>query len=151
MARSHENGECLQEQELVTATLTISQLRECLPNVGHFFSEAGFDTVVVMYGWGAKLPNEELWQLLEIPTVQIQEFAAQGEKQGIFELGKSDLIIQTTGKEASLTLCHESDVHFVSGDPLLLETFAEWWRGKGVGLSKSSRTITGPRSWTRIE
>jgi hypothetical protein len=151
MVHSHESRQDAQEQEIVTEPLTSLQLRECLPDVIRFFSVAGFDTVVVMYGWGSKLQNDKLWQPLEIAATQIQEFAARSEKQGFFEFGKSDLIIQTPGKEASLTLCHESDVHFVSRDISLLEKFVEWWRGKGVGLSSSSRTVTGPVSWTKIE
>jgi len=151
MEHSHQSNVDSKQKEIVTEPLTVLLMKDCLSEIAPFFVRLGFEVVTVMYGWGSKLPNDKLWQPFNISVSQIQEIAERSEMEGIFELGKSDLIIQSPKKEVIFTLCHESDVHFVSGTESYLEEFVRWWHGKGVSLSESSYTVSGPRSWMEIQ
>jgi hypothetical protein len=141
----------MQKLEIVTGHLSVPQLRQCVPEVGRFFEAAGFSKVSVVYGWGCNLPPDRQWEATEIAPGELEQFADRSEQAGIVQLGKSDLIIQDPDKTAILKLCHESDMHFVSADPAVLDQVIAWWRGKGFSLSQSLYSMVGPRDWKTVD
>jgi hypothetical protein len=140
-------------QHVATRPLSVEELKARIPEIQHLLLDWGHDRVRVTFGYGSKLPMDQLWIPTEIDTPSIGEFIDDAARKGIFELGQSDLDIEDRQETFAFKLCHESDIHFESIDRGLVEQVITLWRGRGLGLSESIR----PRGssletvWTPID
>ncbi|HKW96567.1 MAG TPA: hypothetical protein VJN43_02490 [Bryobacteraceae bacterium] len=94
---------------------------------------------------------DELWQPIAISPAQLQTFITRSETQGIFSLGASDLIIQDAKGDIIFTLCHESDIHFVSDNSSFVDQVLKLWQGQGLTVYVSDYTPVGRPVWAKID
>jgi hypothetical protein len=86
----------------------------------------------VSYGWACNLDADQLWKDQRIPTSSLPSFVNRSTAEGIVFLGGSDLHIKGVRVAFSFTLCHESDIHFESPDPLLVSRVTNAWAESGL-------------------
>jgi hypothetical protein len=140
-------------RQVRTKPLAIEALQARIPEIQHLLLNWGYDRINVTFGYGSKLPMNQLWVPTEIDTSSLGAFIGDASRKGIFELGQSDLHIEDRQETLEFRLCHESDIHFESIDQGLVEQVITLWRGRGLGLNVS----TGPKGsalakvWTPID
>jgi hypothetical protein len=142
----------MSQQEVCTEPLSIDQLRESLSEMTEFLLSVGHNHVSVTYGWGCNLPADQLWLPAQIDTAQLESFVQQSVRNGVFVFGCSDLHIEDPQKTLEFRLCHESDIHFGSDDPRLLELVINLFKQKGRTLysSPGPRGSAARKEWKRI-
>jgi hypothetical protein len=140
-------------QQVKTRPLTVEELRARIPEIQHLLLGWGHDRVSVTFGYGTKLPMDQLWIPKEIDTSSIGAFVDGAVRKGIFEVGGSDLHIEDRQETLEFRLCHESDIHFESTDQGLVEQVITFWRGRGLGIQVSTgeKGSALPRVWTSAD
>jgi len=139
------------EEEIVTNPLSLDQLEKNIPEITNLKVALG-TPVNVEYGWGCNLPTDQLWQTTLIDFSDLQNFIESARKSGIFKLGASDPHVSDLDGRWSFTLCHESDLHFVSSDRQLIEQIAAMWNSSGFNVQVSPyATVQGHRKWRKID
>ena len=93
------------------------------------------------------MPQDELWQPIQVMSAGLWAFIEQSEEKGIFRLGASDLHIHDVSETFEFKLCHESDIQFRSGDQKLLDQVAQLWLAKGL----TAYLAAGDGEWKRLE
>ena len=82
------------EEEIVTNSLSVEQLQESIPEMARFFAAIDRKRISVEYGWGCKLPTDQLWNPMQMDASQLQEFVENSQRNGALKLGSGDLIIR---------------------------------------------------------
>lgn len=100
-----------------------------------------------MYGWGCKLPIDELWRYTEIDTPGAHRVRRAKRSRRIFQFGRSDLHIHNVNETLEFTLYHESeyhesDIHFASRDPGPIERAIALWREQGLAFYRIDESRT---------
>ena len=139
------------EEEIVTNSLSVEKLQESIPEMARFLELVERKRISVEYGWGCNLPTSQLWNPMPMEPSQLEEFFEESRKNGTFTLGSSDLTIRDVEGSMSFTICHESDLHFVSGDKRLLEQVATMWSGKGFTIYVGPNNIGVRREWKKVD
>jgi hypothetical protein len=133
------------EEEIVTNSLSVEQLQESIPEMSRLLAAIDRRRISVEYGWGCNFPTDKLWSPTQIEQSDLQEYIEESRKNGIVTLGSSDLIVRDLEGSMNFTICHESDLHFVTNDKRLLQQVATMWIRKGFTVYVSLHT-TGGRS-----
>jgi len=87
---------------------------------------------MVSYGWGCRLEIDDLWQGRPVPTTGLRAFIRESIERGVFPLGDGDLFIEAPSKLFRFQICHESDLHFRSEEPLLVDDVRSRWASAGI-------------------
>jgi len=139
------------EEEIVTNPLTLQQLETSVPEVVNLLLALGTQ-VNVVYGYACNLPIDELWQAMQMDLSHLKDFIAKSRKDEILALGASDLHVNDLEKRWSFKICHESDLHFVTSDRMLLEQVAALWSHRGFTVHVSPYTaVQAPREWRLMD
>jgi len=96
-----------QYQEVVTESLSVEQMRDCIPDIIRFLISAGSDHLNVTYGWACSLPQDKLWLPHVVETAKLDTFIERSVRDGILSFGRSDLHIEDPLETIEFTLCHE--------------------------------------------
>jgi hypothetical protein len=140
----------VQAQEIAATLLPAQTLREWIGELACFLDTVGHGPYSVELGWGATLPTEQLWHQVEVAPKDIPALIRESEAKGVIRLGTSDLIIRSKERAINFTICHDSDIHFVSSDEDLLRTVTALWRAKGWEVYQSAYAVGGRREWTKV-
>jgi hypothetical protein len=126
--------------ELVTVMLSKEQLLGQIPEISAIFMSLGVDMLFVEYGWGADLPQDELWKEISVPTDQLGIFVESSIAKRFFTPGVADLHISDENKIVQFKLCHEADIHLTTQDQTVLNRVAHEWTKEGIQGYKSEGT-----------
>ena len=124
-------------QEVRTEPLANDRIPEFVPEITRTLGSWGHTRIKVTHGFGCNLPIDRLWQAIEIATPQLAFFIERSLREGTFRYGRCDLHIEDLQETLEFKLCHESDVHFASTDPNLVEQVITLWRRDGIALFAS--------------
>ena len=139
------------EEEIATNPLSLEQLEKSIPEIVNLLLALGTQ-VNVEYGYACNLPIDELWQTIQMDLPHLQDFIDKSRENRIIELGASDLHITDLERSWSFQLCHESDLHSVTGDRQLLEHVAMLWSRRGFTVMISPyTTVQAPREWRKLD
>ncbi|MEI7459889.1 MAG: hypothetical protein WCK15_10815 [Pirellula sp.] len=72
--------------------------------------------LTVSYGWGCKLHPDLWYKPMNVGLDLFPYFIEDSETQGIFQIGQSDLLIESPDSRLQVLLCHESDIHIDGTD-----------------------------------
>jgi hypothetical protein len=128
--------------EIVTGRLTELQIARELNELSEELAKRGVDFVLVEFGWGCDLPQDELWKSARSTPKDLPAFVTRSAELGVCRLGKSDVTARNPIAQFEIRLCHEGDVHVISRDPELIEGFRTRWLRNGY--RGFQRTETGP-------
>jgi hypothetical protein len=111
--------------ELTTGYLDFEQLDAEVIAIVDDFKAFGVDTVYLSFGFACH--RDTLVQSEDVPvrTGELARFIADGEADGTFELGESDLSIRGGGLE--FLLCHERDIHCLGEESAALLAVRKRW------------------------
>jgi hypothetical protein len=132
--------------EIVTGTLTPAQILGEVPEIAHLLLSNGVEEIVIEYGWGSNLPQDQLWNTIPLRTDDLSSFIDSSTRAGIFSPGSADLIIQDSLRTITFRLCHESDIHLVTEVPAILDSTISHWTKRGFSIYRSVET----GKWARI-
>lgn len=76
----------------------------------------GNQNLTVYYGWDCNLQPDLLYEPMGVALDLFPYFIEHSIEQGIFEVGGSDLLIETPESNVKITICHESDIHLDGTD-----------------------------------
>lgn len=138
-----------QQQEIVTGTLTPDQLRDFVQSLAGFLPLIT-GPITIEYGSGTNVDIEQMWKPTPIAPADFLSFIEQSEEQGAFRLGSGDLIVRNGPGNLNCTLCHESDVHFVSGDESIIRQVIGLCADRGLDLLWSSYPVKDRSEWQPI-
>lgn len=112
----------------------------------------GYRRVDVMYGFDCKLPTDQLWQVQEVETSGLDGHIERSIRDGIFLPGLSDIHIEDLETSFGFKLCHESDLHFESTQPWMVEQVVACWRAQGFALFMNAGPSANPgtKEWKRL-
>jgi hypothetical protein len=135
-----------------TTTLSKEQMREGINDMVATLRSLSVDEVSAVCGWACRLSQDELWQSHPVAVKELKNYVEQLEQRNIFELGSSDLFIELPQADVKFMLCHESDVHFESSDPVLIRRFIGSWleRGHIVYVSPRAYSNVGKLRWREL-
>ena len=71
----------------------------------------GDQLLTASYGWACNLHNDLLYLPMRVPIKTFNYFMEDSIDQKIYEIGRSDLTINSPSNDIQITLCHESDIH----------------------------------------
>lgn len=126
------------------SSLTPEDIRSEVAHIIGWLRERNLTELEMMYGVGCG-SSAAAWLPAKVALENLDELIAQSERDGLFRPGNSDLWIMTQDHDINnkpkveFRLCHEADIHVVSGDAELLAAVkAHWvengWRGyQGTG------------------
>jgi hypothetical protein len=117
--------------EIVGSGMNPGQIKEELSWFVAFLREQGCEDLVVQYGWGCKLPTDELWVDQDVRTGDMLDFIDKAEAGGVYIAGASDIFLSDRLKIFSVQLCHESDIHVTSERSAITGPVLERWRDCG--------------------
>jgi hypothetical protein len=139
-------------QEVRTEPLSLDELRGSAPEMTESLRSTGHNSVDVTYGFGCNLPVDELWRPARIDSMQLATFIERSVEEGVFEFGAGDLHIEDPQGTLEFRLCHESDIHFGSDDPKLVELVINLWKqnGRVLYVSPGPRKSAAQKEWERI-
>jgi hypothetical protein len=101
----------------------------------------GNRNLTVYYGWTCNLHTDLLYKPMSVALDVFPCFIEDSITQRIFEIGGSDLLIESPDSKVQVLICHESDIHLdgvddeaihkiVSRYPQLDFRTAEEWKAK---------------------
>ena len=76
----------------------------------------GNQNLTVYYGWDCNLQPDLLYEPISVALDVFPHFIEYSIEQGIFEVGGSDLLIESPDSSIEITICHESDIHIDGTD-----------------------------------
>jgi hypothetical protein len=117
----------------VTGPLTPTQLLDEVPEIVRLLESGGIQDLLVEYGWGCKLEADQLWQEIQIRSIDLAAFIQSSIEKGIYSPGQSDLVLQDRDRSFECLFCHESDIHLATDDDGILTQAAQRWMDKGYG------------------
>jgi hypothetical protein len=117
----------------VTGPLTPTQLLEEVPEIVRLLESGGIQDLLVEYGSGCKLEADQLWQEIQIRSMDLVAFIQSSIEKGIYSPGQSDLVLQDRDRSFECLFCHESDIHLATDDDGILTQAAQRWMDKGYG------------------
>lgn len=117
----------------VTGPLTPTQLLEEVPEIVRLLESGGIQDLLVEYGSGCKLEADQLWQEIQIRSMDLVAFIQSSIEKGIYSPGQSDLVLQDRDRSFECLFCHESDIHLATDDDGILTQAARRWMDKGFG------------------
>lgn len=120
-----------------------------LSTIADFLGSTEVGLWTVEFGWGSNLPIERLWQPSDLTAGSLEDFVQQSEREGIYQLGRGDLVISDVQTGMTFIVCHESDLHFISDDEAMLDRVSTLWRAAGFEVWVSPYTIEGRPPWRR--
>jgi hypothetical protein len=130
--------------EIVTEELEPSALASEFLYVLRWLDRHSVVELGVSFGVGCALSPERLWKPLPVQTCDLPEFVQQAIATGTFTFGKADLHLDAW--DVAFTFCHESDLHFRSEDPTLIEDVRREWTERGYSGYQSA-TDSLNREW----
>ncbi len=117
----------------VTGHLTPTQLLEEVPEIVRLLECGGIEELLVEYGSGCKLQADQLWQEIQIRSIDLVAFIQSSIEKGIYSPGEADLVLQDRDRSFECLFCHESDIHLATDDDGILTQAAQRWMDKGYG------------------
>lgn len=72
--------------------------------------------LTLSYGWGCNLHPDLWYKPMNVGLDLFPYFIQDSLAQGIFQIGQSDLLIESPDSHLQLLLCHESDIHIDGTD-----------------------------------
>ena len=78
----------------VTGPLTPTQLLDEVPEIVRLLECGGIEELLVEYGSGCKLEADQLWQEIQIRSIDLVAFIQSSIEKGIYSPGHSDLVLQ---------------------------------------------------------
>ena len=115
----------------------------------------GNQNLTVYYGWASNLHPELWYKPMGVPLDVFPYFIEDSIEQRIFEIGSSDLLIESPDSNLRILICHESDIHldgedddsiklFITKFPQLDFRTADDWRAANCnGAEKEMPTNEG--------
>lgn len=121
--------------ELTSGEMTPSQMKEELLWIVELYRTSAFESVIVQYGWGCRLPVSELWVDHRVEIDQIVRFLGEAQTAGIWQIGMADIFLADPQNAATFLLCHESDVHLRTTHDAYIERVTGHWDAVGFPWS----------------
>ncbi len=115
--------------ELFSGEIPPDQYIGAIDRTVQFLGEIGAEEILVAYGWGRVSPDELLYEDIRMPLSKLMSFIAESEDR--YRPGRDNLHLSDPDGRFQILLCHESDIHFVSDDPLLVERLKQKWDAEG--------------------
>jgi hypothetical protein len=100
-----------------SAYLSQEMMREflaALPAI--MLSIYGQQNLIVSYGWSCNLHGDLLFKPMQVSLDVFPYFIEDSISQRIFEVGGSDLLIESWDSQLRILMCHESDIHLDGAD-----------------------------------
>jgi hypothetical protein len=98
--------------------------------------------VDVMFGWAYE-HVESQWKWRSLPVARLRGTLQASGKRGAFVPGDGDVHVRIPAADAEFTLCHECDIHVVSGNSDFVRSFVDAWSSRGIA-SWTRATSAGP-------
>jgi len=90
--------------------------------------------VVFEIGWGASIPINELWSESVIDLKEVVNRVEEGERQALFRLGNTDIILKCATGETLFCFSHHDSVQMQTRDFGLLQQVRSEWAHSGFAL-----------------
>jgi len=119
--------------QCVTGPLTPTQLLDEIPEIAKSLLASGIEDLVVEYGRGCKLETDQLWKDIAIRAPDLVAFVRNSIDKGIYSPGEADLVLHDREGSFQCILCHECDIHLLTGDDGILTEATQRWMNKGYG------------------
>jgi hypothetical protein len=113
--------------EIVATGLDEKDILREVPEIVATLRAAGIVSVTVTFGFGCRRDGEAVEVLLPVLAAFIDNAVATR----VFRPGHADLYVSNRGDTVKITLCHESDVHWVAESDSILHETATRWRAAG--------------------
>ena len=117
--------------EIVSNTLTASQLVGEISEIGNILNASGVDEVIVTLGWGAGLDINDLWKPIRLRVGELERYVHAKIEDGTFRAGNSDLFIEDETRSFEFLICHESDIHLSTKSENLVRRTEQRWMEAG--------------------
>jgi len=122
----------LMKKEVVTHTITHTQIRKELKFFVDYFTGNDFKTCQVLFGyaWGLEYYPGKEWEYEELELQKLLSKIQELEKEKLGEIGFDDIFVQINDLE--FRFCHDMDIHLsfneVTAD---VEYFFSHWKDSG--------------------
>jgi hypothetical protein len=113
--------------ELYTKPLEPNDIVAQVAVIATFCVGFGVSTVEVTYGWNCRLDIDDLYKPHAIPVSGLSSFIQESMSRGVYPVGDADLYVREPGGLFEFRLCDESDLHFSSENPELVEAVRAAW------------------------
>ena len=117
--------------ELTSGILSRSDYLRAVEATVEFLRSAGVTEVLVAYGFGCDCPDEQLYQDVPMPLDALLTFMAEGEARDYYRMGRDNLHVKDNTGRVKFLFCHESDIHFISEDRVVVERLKAAWLAEG--------------------
>ncbi len=84
----------------------------------------GNRNLTVYYGWDCNLHPDLTYKPMGVPLDVFPYFIEDSVDHRIFEIGRSDLIIESPDAKVKILICHESDIHLDGTDDEAIHSIA---------------------------
>ena len=107
-----------------SAYVSSDLMREFIAALPVIFREIyGNQNLTVYYGWASNLHPDLWYKPMGVPLDVFPYFIEDSTEQRIFEIGGSDLLIESPDSKLRILICHESDVHLDGVDDDAINKF----------------------------
>ncbi|MEP7364146.1 MAG: hypothetical protein ABI972_12895 [Acidobacteriota bacterium] len=104
------------------------ELRSALPVLERLWAQFALGPAGVMLGWGTEA-DQDLWKVLPIEVTALGDRILNLEKDGIFEYGEGDLLVENC--ECRFLFCHEGDFHVETANEAIVAAARSEFTGMG--------------------
>jgi hypothetical protein len=106
----------MNKKEYVSKILTPNKTKIILVKlIQRLFELFENEVINIQYGWACEIHNDLQYVNMRTGLSWVNKFIMNSIKQGIYQPGESDLILERKNKSLSILFCHEGDVH-ISGN-----------------------------------
>jgi hypothetical protein len=88
--------------------------------------------VILEVGWGSPLPIEQLWAGTKVSLGEVISYVVEGERKGIFALGKADIALKAVIGDTVIVFSHDGYIHLKTHEVELSSILQDRWTNGGI-------------------
>jgi hypothetical protein len=123
--------------EIRTDILSRDDYIRAISTIIESLTDSGMHEVLVAFGFGCDCPDEQLYEDVPMPLKGLLSHIDEAERMDHYRVAKDNLHVKDVAGRFEMLLCHEADIHFISDEKMLLDSFMVQWTVSGFGLHRS--------------